>query len=145
MTARAVAARKPRRVREGVAEPRWLTRAIVEAVHSALVREHGGVPGIRDDGLLDSALTRPRNKWGYGNTDLAVVAAAYAFGLVKSHAFVDGNKRVSITAAAIFLAMNGHDLDVPEPEVVEVVTRLASGRMTEAAFAEWMRAHMTRT
>lgn len=144
MTARAAAPRKPRRVREGVAEPRWLTRAIVEAVHSALVREHGGVPGIRDDGLLDSALTRPRNKWGYGDTDLAVLAAAYAFGLVKNHAFVDGNKRVSITVAAIFLAMNGHDLEAPETEVVDVVTRLAAGRMTEAAFAGWIRAHMTR-
>ncbi len=143
MATRTATSRKPRRVREGDAEPRWLTRALVEVVHSALLREHGGSPGIRDAGLLDSALNRPRNKWGYGETDLAVLCAAYAFGLVKNHAFVDGNKRIGFTIAALFLAMNGLDLDVSEPEVVDVVTRLASGRMTEAAFAQWVRAHMT--
>lgn len=144
MAARALAARKPRRVHEGLAEPRWLSRAIVEVVHSALLREHGGSPGIRDEGLLESALNRPRNKWAYGETDFAVLAAAYAFGLAKNHAFVDGNKRVAITGAALFLAMNGHDLDAPEPEVVDVMNRLASGRITEAGFAGWVRVHMSR-
>lgn len=117
---------------------------MVEVVHSALVREHGGSPGIRDEDLLESALNRPRNKSAYGEADLAVLAAAYAFGLAKNHAFVDGNKRAALTGAALFLAMNGHDLDAPEPEVVDVINRLASGRMTAAVFAEWVRAHVAR-
>lgn len=134
--------RKPRRVREGAAEPRWLSRAIVEAAHFALIREYGGSPGIRHAGLLESAIDRPRNKWAYGEIDLAALAAAYGFGLARSHAFLDGNKRIAFTAAALFLALNDRDLDVPEPEVVIVMNRVASGRMAEAAFAEWIRDHV---
>jgi death on curing protein len=132
-----------RRVREGAAEPVWITAAQLHAVHLAQLREHGGTPGVRDEGLLDSALNRARNKFAYGEHDLAVLAAAYAFGLAKNHAFVDGNKRSAFQGMYLFLGLNGHDIDASEPEVVDVVTRLASGRMTEAAFAQWVRTHMT--
>ena len=143
MPPRATAARKRRRVREGPGQPRWLSRAVVDVVHAILIREYGGASGIREGGLLDSALTRPRNKWAYGEADLAVLAAAYGFGLARNHAFVDGNKRIAFTVTALFLAMNDLDLDAPEPEVVDAVRRLAAGRITEAKFAEWVRAHMT--
>ena len=140
--AKAVGRRKPRRVREGAREPVWITRAILEVIHDAQLREHGGSTGVRDEGLLDSAMNRPRNKYAYGEQDLSVLAAAYAFGIAKNHAFVDGNKRSSFVAAALFLRMNDLDLDAPEPEVVDVMNRLASGKITEAAFADWVRAHM---
>jgi death-on-curing protein len=135
-------AKKARRVREGVTEPAWISRAMVVAVHASLLRDHGGSSGIRDAGLLDSALNRPRNKWAYGERDLAALAAAYAFGIARNHPFVDGNKRTAFTAAALFLAINTCDLDAREPEVVDIVTRLAAGRLTEAALATWIRAHM---
>lgn len=135
---------RARRVHEGAREPVWLTRALLESIHLAQLREHGGKPGIRDKGLLDSALNRPRNKFAYGEADLVILAAAYAFGLVRNHGFIDGNKRADFQAMYVFLGLNGFDLDAPEPEVVDVVVRLAAGRMTEAALAEWIRAHMAR-
>lgn len=131
--------RKPARVREGNAEPRWISREILDAIHDAQLREHGGSSGVRDEGLLDSALNRPRNKFAYGETDLSVLAAAYAFGIAKNHGYVDGNKRAAFTAAALFLAINDRELEAPEPEVVDVMNRLASGKLTEAAFADWLR------
>lgn len=136
------APRRARRVREGADEPTWVARALLDAIHEALLREHGGAGGVRDEGLLDSALNRPVNKWHYGETDLAVLAAAYAFGIAKNHGFVDGNKRTAFTAAALFLALNGLELDAPEPEVVDVVNRLAAGKLTEARFAQWVRDHV---
>lgn len=134
----AKAAPKRKRVREGTAEPRWVSRATLDAMHDAQIREHGGSPGVRDEGLLESALARPRNKWAYGESDVAVLAAAYAFGLAKNHGYVDGNKRSAFTCAALFVALNGCDLIAPEPEVVEVMNRVASSRMTEAALATWI-------
>lgn len=121
-----------------------MSRSLLEAIHQAQLREHGGRPGIRDERVLESALGRARNKRAYGETDMAVLAAAYAFGLAKNHGFMDGNKRVAFQAMFVFLGLNGFDLDAPEPEVVDVMTRLASGRLTEAALAEWVRVHMTR-
>lgn len=129
-------------MREGVTEPRWLNRVILEVIHDAQLHEHGGSPGVRDEGVVESALARPRNKWSYGERDIAVLAAAYAFGVVKNHGFFDGNKRTAFLAAYAFLGLNGHDLDTGEPEVVDVMNRVASGRMTEAALAEWIRKHM---
>ena len=137
--------RKSRRVREGAAEPVWLSRTVLDVIHDAQLREHGGSAGIRDEGLLDSALNRPRNKHAYGETDLSVLAAAYAFGIAKNHGFVDGNKRTAFVAAAIFLAVNGVDLVAPEPEVVDVMNRLASGKLTEVAFAAWVTAHLVKS
>lgn len=135
---------RARRAREGEAEPVWVTRAQLQAIHLAQLREHGGTRGIRDEGMLDSALNRARNKFTYGEADPAALAAAYAFGLAKNRGFVDGNKRAAFQGMYLFLGLNGFDLDAPEPEVVDVMNRLAAGRITEAAFAHWVRAHMTR-
>lgn len=129
------------RVREGSAELRWLTRVLLDAIHDAQLREHGGRPGVRDPELLDSALNRPSNKYASGETDLGVLGAAYAFGVVKNHGYLDGNKRLAFQALYVFLGLNGHDLEVSEPEVVDVMIRLASGKMTEATFAVWVRKH----
>ena len=113
---------------------------MLQAIHEAQTREHGGSPGIRDEGLLGSALARPRHKFAYGSqTDLAVLAAAYAFGLAKNHGFVDGNKRVAFMAAYVFLGLNGQDLDAAEPDLVTVMEHVAAGRLTEAALAKWIR------
>jgi death-on-curing protein len=136
--------RKAKRVREGSREPVWITRGVLDAIHDSQLREHGGSAGVRDEGLLDSAMNRPRNKHAYDEEDMSVLAAAYAFGIAKNHAFVDGYKRTAFVTAALFLAVNGHDLTAPEPEVVDVMNRLAGGKLTEAAFAEWVKAHITR-
>lgn len=126
-----------------VREPRWLSRAIVEAIHEAQIREHGGSERIRNEGLVESALARSRDMWGYGNkVDLAGLAAAYAFGLVKNHGFVDGNKRAGFMAAYVFLGLNGADVEAPEPEVVIVVRDLTASRISEAEFAAWIRQHL---
>lgn len=124
-------------------EPRWLTRAVVAAIHEAQIREHGGSFGVRDEGLLESALYRPRHKLAYepGST-LAELAAAYGFGLAKNHAFVDGNKRVAFMAAYAFLGLNGSDLDVAEADAVSTFEQLAAGEITEQALADWLVAGM---
>ncbi len=134
---------KARRVREGRAEPLWVTRAQLDAIHQAQISEHGGSAGARDEGLLESALARPRNKFAYGETDISILAAAYAFGIAKNHGFVDGNKRTAFVATGVFLGLNGHDLVADEPEVVDVMNRLASGKLTESAFATWVKNHIT--
>lgn len=137
-------AKKRSRVRERAAQPGCVTRAQLEAIHNAQLREHGGSSGVRDEGLLDSALHRARNTFADGESDLSVLAAAYAFGLAKNHGFVDGNKRTAFQAMYLFLGLNGYDLEAPEPEVVDVMNRLASGKTTEHGFADWIRPHMTR-
>lgn len=124
--------------------PRWVTRAQLEAIHLGQLREHGGSPGVRDDGLRESALHRVRNKFNCGEDDIAILAAACAFGLAKNHGFVDGNKRTAFQATYLFLGLNDFDLVAPEPEVVDVMNRLASGKLTESAFAQWVRAHLER-
>lgn len=134
---------KPKRVREGATEPRWVTRAQLDAIHQAQIGEHGGSSGVRDEGLLESALARPRNKFAYGETDISILAAAYAFGIAKNHGFVDGNKRTAFQTTYVFLGLNGHDLVAAEPEVVDVMNRLASGKLTESAFAAWVKNHIT--
>ncbi len=124
-------------------EPRWLTRRDVLAFHRLQIEEHGGSHGLRDGGLLDSALARPRQKHAYEpESDLAALAAAYGFGLAKNHAFVDGNKRVAFVAMYVFLALNGHDLVASEPEVVTIMESVASGTVDEPALAEWLRTAM---
>jgi death on curing protein len=133
---------RPQGVRESEATPRWLTRAHLEMIHQATLQEHGGRPGIRDEGMLDSALNRPRNKFTYGESDLAALAAACAFGLARNHGFIDGDKRVAFQAMYVFLGLNRQELDAAEPEVVDVMRRLAAGRVTEASLATWVREHM---
>lgn len=124
-------------------EPVWLDRMILEAIHAEQIREHGGSFGLRDEGLLESALARPRQKWSYGSDpDLASLAAAYGFGLCKNHPFVDGNKRASLMAIFVFLDLNGFDLDAPEPEAVEMITSVASGTTGEEDLAHWVRSRI---
>ena len=124
-------------------EPRWLTRRLLDVLHDAQLREHGGAPGVRDDGMLESALARPRHKVAYTVLpDLATLAAAYAFGLARNHGYVDGNKRTAFIAAYVFLGLNGFDLEAEEPDVVTTMERVADGRLTEKRLADWIRAHM---
>ena len=124
-------------------EPRWVPRLVIEAVHLDQVREHGGLIGVRDENALESALARARQRWAYQpETDLAELAACYAFGISSSHPFRDGNKRIAFLAALIFLGLNGLDLVTPEDEVVETVLALAAGRLAEDALAAWIRARL---
>jgi len=113
---------------------------MLDAIHQAQLREHGGKPGVRDDGLLESALARAPHKYAYAKKpDWATLAAAYAFGLAKNHGFVDGNKRVAFVAAYVFLGLNGHDVDAREPDVAATMEGVAAGRVAEAALAKWFR------
>ena len=117
---------------------------MLDAIHQGQLRDHGGTPGVREEGLLESALARPRNKFAYAKRpDVATLAAAYAFGLAKDHGFVDGNKRVAFVAAYVFLGLNGYDLDATEPDVVTTMEGVAAGRVREAALAKWFREHLT--
>jgi death on curing protein len=124
-------------------EPRWLNRHIVDTIHAELLSEHGGARGVREGGsdLIESALSRPRNRFAYeSDVDLAVLAAAYLFGLVKNHGYIDGNKRVAFASAATFLVMNGQRLTASEVDAYDLVLGLAEGRYTEQEAAEWIRA-----
>jgi death-on-curing protein len=123
-----------------VREPRWLPRLVLDAAHFDQLREHGGRPGLRDEGAQEAALARPRHKWTYDKKpDLATLAAAYGFGLATTHPYVDGNKRAAFLAMLIFLGLNDLDLDATEPEVVTVMLGLASGQMKERELADWLR------
>ena len=126
-------------------EPRWLTATIVQAIHVDQVREHGGALGLRDRGLLESALARPRNRFHHEPaSDLAALAASYGFGIARNHPFADGNKRVAFQAMYVFLGLNGQQLDAPESEVVAVMLALAAGDITEGELGEWIRSNATR-
>lgn len=121
----------------------WPGRSVIEALHADQVREHGGRLGLRDRGLLESALARPRHVWAYdADADLAILAAEYGFGLAKNHAFLDGNKRVAFVATNVFLILNGFEIEAPEPEVVETMLRVAGGRMSRGKLAGWIRTVM---
>ena len=120
-------------------EPFWLSRQAIEIIHDEQLVEHGGAGGVRDAGLLESALARPRNLHAYGETELCVLATAYAFGIVRNHPFVDGNKRTGFIVAALFLQENGLRLIAPEAEAVVMTLGLASGEMPEQGFAAWLR------
>jgi death-on-curing protein len=124
-------------------EPRWVDRLVVEAVHFDLIREHGGMPGQRDEHGLEAALERPRQRHAYGTeADLAELAAAYGHGLAASHPFHDGNKRIAFVTMAVFLGLNGFELRAPEAEVVTVMLELAAGELEELALAAWLRSRM---
>jgi death-on-curing protein len=125
-----------------VGEPRWLTRLIVDVIHSELLLEHGGATGIAagGDALLESALARPKNRLAYEpHSDLAALSAAYLFGLVKNHGYVDGNKRVGFAAAATFLLLNGLRLTAPEVDAYDAVIGAVEGSRTESDIADWLR------
>jgi death-on-curing protein len=126
-------------------EPRWVTRIVVDAVHFNQLREHGGLPGIRDEGALESALARPRNKWSYNKrSDLADLAAAYAFGLARNHPYRDGKKRIAFLTLLIFLGLNDHWLSATEGEVVSAIVALAGGKLSESQLAKWIRLRLIR-
>lgn len=124
-------------------EPVWLSRTVVDAIHADQLREHGGLPGVRDDNVLESALARARQKWTYGERDFAVLAAAYGYGIVTSHPYRDGNKRIGFLSLVTFLGVNGHDLDTSDAGVVATIVELAAGRLTEDELTQWIRDHLT--
>ncbi|WKA29669.1 type II toxin-antitoxin system death-on-curing family toxin [Bradyrhizobium roseum] len=120
-------------------EPRWITYEQTIAIHSRQLRRFGGAPGLRGEGMLRSALERPINKWRYEQAELAELAAAYAYGLAKNHAFVDGNKRIAFLALRIFLLKNGV-LFNPKPEhATSIILSLAAGEVSEESLARWIR------
>jgi death-on-curing protein len=125
-------------------EPRWVDRLVVEAVHFDLIRTFGGMPGLRDQQGLESALTRPRQRFAYDpSSDPAALAAAYGYGLARDHPFNDGNKRVAFVTMGVFLGLNGLEIDAPETEVVAVMLNLAAGDLTEEHLADWVRSRLT--
>ncbi len=119
----------------------WLTREHVLAIHDTVIRWHGGLSGVRDEGLLESALGRPQHLFAYGPTDLYDLAAAYAFGIAKNHPFLDGNKRTAFVAAYTFLGLNGWTLQATDAEVVAATLGLADGSIDEAGYARFLRDH----
>jgi death-on-curing protein len=120
--------------------PAWLGRLVVDAIHADQMREHGGLPGVRDENALESALARPQQKHAYDpRVDLAGLAAACAFGLARNHPYRDGNKRIAFLAMVTFLGINGREFDAPEEDVVATILALADGRLTEAELARWIR------
>ena len=118
---------------------RWLSQRIVEAIHRRQIQRHGGGHGLRDGGLLESALTRPQNLDAYGEPSVFNLAASYAFGIARNHPFVDGNKRTAFVASALFLRLNDYRLTADQAEAAITFLRLAAGEMSEAEFAEWLR------
>ncbi len=119
-------------------EPIWLGVETVIDIHGELIAHFGGLPGLRDRGALEAAHDRPRNKYAYGERGLAALAAAYAFGLTRGHAFIDGNKRIGFAAMLVFLALNGRVLQAPEPEATALMFALAAGEIGEEQVAEWV-------
>jgi death-on-curing protein len=130
-------------VQLGGKEPRWINRLVVEAVQFDLIRTFGGMPGLRDEPGLESALARPRQRFAYEpSSDLAPLAAAYGHSLVRNHPFNDGNKRIGFVIMGVFLGLNGQEIDAPETEVVAVMLNLAAGELTEEHLADWIRSRL---
>ena len=125
------------------AEPRWIEKRALLLLHEESLAEFGGAPGLRDEGLLESALARPRNAWEYsaGRSTLAELAARYGYGLVKNHAFVDGNKRMAFLAIGLFLALNGHRLTAGKAAAARTMMAAAAGTLGERGLAAWIRTH----
>jgi death-on-curing protein len=121
---------------------RWVDRRVLSLLHDESLAEHGGASGLRDEGLLDSALARPLNIALYETPDVAGLAAAYGVGLAKNHPFVDGNKRAAFLAVGLFLARNGYRLDASQVEAPLTMLGVAGGEISEAAFAGWLRDHI---
>lgn len=121
---------------------KWVNRQVLLLLHDESLAEHGGAPGLRDEGLLDSALARPLNLALYAQPDVADFAASYGVGLAKNHAFVDGNKRAAFLAVGMFLAVNGYRLRATQADATLTVIDVAAGVIDEAAFAQWIRDHI---
>lgn len=121
---------------------RWISRQALELLHGESLAEHGGAAGLRDEGLLESALARPANLAAYGQPDLADLAACYGVGLAKNHPFVDGNKRAAFLSVGLFLALNGHRLRATQVEATLTMLAVAASDMDESSFAVWIRSHL---
>jgi len=124
-----------------VTEPYWFARAECLALHGLMVAQYGGLNGVRDENLLESALSKPRNLFAYGQPSIAELAASYASGVVKNHPFLDGNKRTGFMLAAGFLERNGCHFSTSEAEVVVQTLGLAAGEISEAQYAAWLEAN----
>jgi death-on-curing protein len=122
----------------------WLSSDVLLAVHDEQLAEHGGASGVRDLGLFESALARPRNLVNYGSPDVCDLAAAYGYGLARNHPFVDGNKRTAFVATELFLVLNGYELLADDANCVLTMLAVAAGSMAEPAFAQWLRDHTQR-
>ena len=125
-------------------QPHWLTREECLALHAFMLSEYGGITGVRDEHLLDSALARPQQLLAYGKPNMADMAAAYAAGIVKNHPFLDGNKRTGFMLGAGFLERNGFEFHATEAEAALRTLALAAGKMSEAAYAAWLKANSKR-
>ena len=125
--------------------PRWIDKEALILLHAESLAEHGGLEGMRDEGLLDSALARPQNIHAYeGITDVARLAAVYGVGIAKNHPFADGNKRAAFLSIGLFLGLNGKRLVADKAEATRVMLAVAAGELSEVDFAEWIRTHMKR-
>ena len=123
----------------------WVSLEVALAAHHEQIAEHGGGEGVRDSGMLESAMARPQNLVAYGYPDGAELAAAYAFGIARNHPFVDGNKRTAAVVSETFLALNGHDLTATDAELVVTFLALAAGELSERELAAWFRDHLVRS
>ena len=117
----------------------WLAEALILAIHDEQLAEHGGAMGLRDPGLLESALARPLNHASYGEPDIPELAAIYAIALARNHPFIDGNKRVAYIALELFLHLNGYSLPVPDADAVVTMLAMAAGELPDAEFIAWVR------
>lgn len=122
-------------------EPTWVEPVVVYRIHELQILAYGGLPGIRDDGLIESAIARPKHMFGYGSPDLIDLAAAYTAGLCQNHGFLDGNKRTGFVVAEVFLRMNGFRTQASQAEVVAAVESLTDHTLSEAGYANWLRDH----
>lgn len=125
-------------------EPRWVLRDAVLALHERLLAEFGGLAGLRDSGLFDSALARPLQRFAYGRRAIHDLAAAYAFGLVRNHPFLDGNKRIGFATGVLFLELNGWRFTAAEVDAVVQTLALAAGALNEAGYAAWLKKNSRR-
>jgi death on curing protein len=124
----------------------WVTKAVVLAIHEEQIAEHGGLNGVRDIATLESALARPQQLQAYGDQpDIAALGAAYGFGVARSQAFIDGNKRTSYVVTTAFLLLNGYDLTADEMSRLQIWERLGEGSLSEEEFAGWLRANIKKT
>jgi len=125
--------------------PVWVRADVVEAIHQRQLAEHGGATGVRDAGLLASALDRPQNLLAYEEPapDIARLASAYGFGIARDHPFVDGNKRTALVVMLVFLKLNGMEITATGPETYEIMIALAQGRLDEVGLADWLRGHIS--
>ena len=126
-----------------MAEPKWILGEVVLAVHQRQIAEHGGIDGVRDKGLLESALAKPRNLYHLGDPkpSIAEIAAAYAYGIVRNHAFVDGNKRTALVICRLFLALKGVELKASAADKYQIFMKLAAGELSQEELAHWITSH----